>query len=98
MCRFPRTFFWSHQWNFDIWEFEAYRCGKVKFYVLHAETGIVENQKKKKLMYLCMFTQHSKTEYKHRGQELTTVTFIFNLIAFKTLEQSMLLVHDILRY
>ena len=49
-------------------------------------------------MYLCMFTQHSKTENKHHGHELTTVTFIFNLIALKTLEQSMLLVHDRLRY
>jgi len=49
-------------------------------------------------MYLCMFTQHSKTENKHHGHELITVTFIFNLIALKTLEQSMLLVHDILRY
>jgi hypothetical protein len=49
-------------------------------------------------MYLCMFTQHSKTENKHHGQELIAVTFIFNLIALKTLEQSMLLVHDILRY
>ena len=45
-----------------------------------------------------MFTQHSKTENKHHGQELIAVTFIFNLIALKTLEQSMLLVHDILRY
>ena len=34
-------------------------------------------------MYLCMFTQHSKTENKHHGHELTTVTFIFNLIALK---------------
>ena len=39
-----KAFFWSHRWNVDIWEFEAYRCGKVKFYVLHAETGIVENK------------------------------------------------------
>ena len=49
-------------------------------------------------MYLCMFTQHSKTENKHHGHKLTTVTFIFNLIALKTLEQSMLLVHDIFRF
>ena len=41
---------------------------------------------------------HSKTENKHHVQELTTVSFIFNVIALKTLEQSMLLVHDILRY